>query len=78
MKNQFERELENIQQKEAINELKMSLPSIIESISLSVKIQKAYFEELVNSGFTEEQALGIVKAHGVDIGRASQMRRCEE
>lgn len=75
--NPFERELNKIQQKEAMKNLKEDLEEIFEAIKMTAKIERRYFEELVNHGFDESQALEIVKAHGTDIGRASQTQRSE-
>lgn len=70
--NQFEKELVKIQQNEAIKEYIDSFETTLNFIGLAVKTQKAYFDELVKEGFTEEQALEIIKAHGMDIGRSSK------
>ncbi|MGG7163777.1 hypothetical protein [Clostridium ihumii] len=76
--NQFDKELYKIQQKEAMKNLKEDLKEIFEAITMTAKIERKYFEELVNCGFDEFQALEIIKAHGTDIGRASQMKRNED
>ncbi|WP_326514800.1 hypothetical protein [Clostridium intestinale] len=73
--NQFDKELERINHKNAIKELNDSLDMIIENIKIHSQVQKAYFDELVKAGFTEVQALEIVKAHGVDTGRASRLNK---
>lgn len=75
--NQFERELNKIQAREALLDVKEQMPEIIATISVTAKILKTYFEELVNAGFSEQQALEIVKAHGIDIGKANQTNREE-
>lgn len=75
--NQFEKELVKIQQKEAIKEYIESFETTLNLIGMAVKTQKAYFDELVKEGFTEDQALEIIKIHGIDIGRISKMGRSE-
>jgi hypothetical protein len=73
--NQFDKELERINHRNAIKEAKDRLDMMIESIKIHVQIQKVYFDELVKVGFTEGQALEIVKAHGVDTGKTSRLNK---
>lgn len=75
--NQFEKELVNIQNREAINDFMETFESTLRLIGVAVKTQKSYFDELVKEGFTEEQALEIIKVHGIDIGRVSHMKNSE-
>ncbi|GAA0115712.1 hypothetical protein [Clostridium senegalense] len=76
--NQFDKELYKIQQKEAMQDLKDDLNNIFEKIKVTVEIERRYFEELISQGFTDLQALEIIKAHGVDYGKASQMKKSDD
>lgn len=58
----------NLQIEMAIKELKANLPSMIEFGKLAAKQHKAYYDSLVKEGFTENQAIEIVKKHGLTYG----------
>lgn len=46
----------------AIQELKSSMPFMIESTMVSAKVLKAKYDNLIAEGFNEQQAMDIVKA----------------
>lgn len=46
----------------AIQELKSSMPFMIESTMVSAKVLKAKYDNLITEGFNEQQAMDIVKA----------------
>ena len=54
-------------------QMEMGLKNIMpeyEMVSEIIATQMyAYFKALVNAGFTEEQALELVKEHGANIGK---------
>jgi hypothetical protein len=46
----------------AVQEVSENFDAIIGSLKYQAEIKKAYYDELIISGFTEVQALEIVKA----------------
>ncbi|TCO69522.1 hypothetical protein [Marinisporobacter balticus] len=65
--------LQKLQMEMAIKEMVKMMPEQIQLCKLVAEQQKIYFDELVKQGFTENQALEIVKVHGIDTGRISKM-----
>ncbi|KHD86365.1 hypothetical protein NG54_03350 [Heyndrickxia ginsengihumi] len=55
----------NVELEMALDEARGQLPYLIESTVIQGKILKAKFDNLIAAGFTEEQALEIVKARPV-------------
>lgn len=49
------------------------LPEFKEITKLLSEKMKIYYDELIAAGFTEDQAMEIVRDHGVDVGRISWM-----
>ena len=47
-----------------IEELKKDLPTLKRYYNVAAKAIRAYYESLLRTGFTEDQALAIVIAHG--------------
>ncbi len=50
-----------IEMEMALDELKGNLPYMIQNVTIAAKVFKAKYDSLVMEGFTEEQALEIVK-----------------
>lgn len=57
----------------AIKAERSMLPELIELAKLVSEKMKIYYDGLIAAGFTREQAMEIVREHGVDIGRTSWM-----
>lgn len=57
---QFEKKPSELEM--AIQELTSNLPIMIESAKISAKVLKAKYDSLTAEGFTEQQALEIIKA----------------
>lgn len=55
-----------IEAAEAIASLKHQMPIILDSLSARAEIYHTYYKQLVSEGFTESQALEILKARGLD------------
>lgn len=53
--------LTTIEMEMAIDELKRNLPFFIQSAAVTAKVLKAKYDSLVSEGFTEQQALEIIK-----------------
>ncbi|MEC1373405.1 hypothetical protein P9D39_03645 [Heyndrickxia oleronia] len=53
--------LTNIEMEMAIDELKRNLPYFIQSTAVTAKVLKAKYDSLVSEGFTEQQAIEIIK-----------------
>lgn len=53
--------LTNIEMEMAIDEVKKNLPYLIQNAALSAKFIKSKYDSLVAEGFTEKQALEIIK-----------------
>nr|WP_259547921.1 hypothetical protein [Heyndrickxia oleronia] len=53
--------LTNIEMEMAIDELKRNLPYSIQSTAVTAKVLKAKYDSLVSEGFTEQQAIEIIK-----------------
>lgn len=45
----------------AVKELQQNVPALLEHIRLRARLQRHYFNELRNQGFTEPQALELCK-----------------
>jgi len=52
----------NIEMEMALDETKEKLPYLIQNTVLTAKLLKAKYDNLVDAGFTPEQAMDIVKA----------------
>lgn len=52
-------------------ELEMAKDSELELYPIIAQCLKAYFDELINQGFTEQQALHIVAIQGINAGRTN-------
>lgn len=63
--------LKRFQIEMAIKEDRKMLPEFKEMAKLLSEKMKAYYDGLIAAGFTEEQALAIVRDHGIDAGRVS-------
>lgn len=61
MENQPTGKLTPIEMEMAIDEVKRNLPYMIQSAAISAKVLKAKYDSLVSEGFTEKQALEIIK-----------------
>ncbi|OAH53100.1 hypothetical protein AWH48_12140 [Domibacillus aminovorans] len=55
-----------IQLERQLEELMRTMPTEIKRIGLMSQYYKARFDSLVKEGFTEAQALEIIKARGLD------------
>lgn len=55
----------------AIKEERKLLPEFKEFAKLKAEQMAIYHNSLINAGFNSNQALSIVKEHGVDVGRIS-------
>lgn len=55
----------------AIKHERSMLAEFKEMTKLIAEKQKIYFDELVIAGFDEDQALAIVRDHGIDVGKTS-------
>lgn len=66
--NQFDNYLDSIQLKEACKAIMDNFEAQVEFYRVSAKIQKAFYDELINAGFNEQQALEIVKYQGIAGG----------
>ncbi|GIN37806.1 hypothetical protein [Heyndrickxia oleronia] len=53
--------LTTIEMEMAIDELKRNLPFFIQSTAVTAEVLKAKYDSLVSKGFTEQQALEIIK-----------------
>ncbi|MEN1968992.1 hypothetical protein WMZ97_13075 [Lentibacillus sp. N15] len=49
---------------EEIETMKQQMPLIIQQVVLQAELKHKYFRALVTNGFTEEQALEIIKSEG--------------
>ena len=65
----FKKAINDIESKQNLNNFIDGLSQYADICTMIAKGQKAYFEELVKEGFTEEQSLRIVIEHGVFPGR---------
>ncbi|SHJ52564.1 hypothetical protein SAMN02745163_02068 [Clostridium cavendishii DSM 21758] len=72
--NEFEKEMERIEFRHAMEDINNRMDQVLQSIQMASKIQRNYFNGLIESGFNEEQALQIVIAHGVNIGGSVQSK----
>lgn len=61
----------------AIKEEKGMLPEHAQLCELRAIQMKAYYEALIDAGFTEEQAFEIILCHGIDAGRESHIKTQE-
>lgn len=61
MGNKTNGKLTNIEMEMAIDELKGNLPYIIQNAALQAQLLKVKYDSLINEGFTEKQALEIIK-----------------
>jgi hypothetical protein len=59
---------EQLQLEMAIDHIKKMVPFCQEHAKAVAKIMKAYYDELVAAGFTNQEALQIVIHHGINIG----------
>lgn len=53
--------LTNIEMEMAIDEMKRNLPYLIKNAAVQAQFLKAKYDNLVSQGFTEQQALEIIK-----------------
>lgn len=53
--------LTNIEMEMALDEMKRNLPYMIQNAAVSAKFLKAKYDSLIGEGFTEQQALEIIK-----------------
>ncbi len=53
--------------REALEELKSNSSFMIEVAFSIAKFNRAYFEALVDQGFSEEEALELLKVHGINL-----------
>lgn len=58
--------LSGIQLAQTIEQLKQQMPLIISSQAMKAEMYFTYYKQLVKEGFSEEQALEIIKARGLD------------
>jgi hypothetical protein len=56
----------------AAMEIKKMLPQYKQIAEAQSQVMKIYYDALVASGFTTDQALYLVGQHGIDIGLASK------
>lgn len=68
----FNKALNEIEAENNFKEFIDGLPNLIKLCTMIAKSEKAYFNELVKEGFSEEQALQIVMAHGIYPGRTDR------
>ncbi|NNV04633.1 hypothetical protein [Brevibacillus sp. MCWH] len=59
---------EQLELEMAIDQTKKMLPIYREHAKAVSQVLKSYYDELIAAGFTEAQALEIVKSHGVYTG----------
>jgi hypothetical protein len=59
---------EQLQIEMAIDHIKKMVPFCQEHAKAVAQIMKAYYDALVDAGFTKEEALQIVIHHGINIG----------
>jgi len=59
-----ERELEKIELENSVNDTLEMFPIWLKSIAAQTKLMRGYYNQLIKSGFTEQQAFELVKAHG--------------
>ncbi|KZN96489.1 MULTISPECIES: hypothetical protein [Aeribacillus] len=51
----------NIELEMALDDMKSKLPYFIQNVALNAKLLKAKYDSLLDAGFTDEQAMDIVK-----------------
>lgn len=54
--------LSGIQLAQEIEQMKQQMPLHIQSLVMDAELKHKYFRALITNGFTEEQALEIIKA----------------
>lgn len=57
----------------AIKEQRNILPEFLQLCQVTATQMKMYYDSLRQAGFTNEQAMGLLSYHGVDVGRMSHM-----
>lgn len=57
-------ELRRLEFDNSLKELAEGLPMMLSFISNQAKLVRGYYVELIKQGFTESQAIDIVKIHG--------------
>ncbi|NLB78933.1 MAG: hypothetical protein GX796_08855 [Clostridiaceae bacterium] len=58
---------EDSKMREALKQVKENSKYIIEYIAYAAKMNRTYYEELLRQSFTEQQALDLVKMHGLPL-----------
>ena len=61
--------LGKFQMEMAAKELKNMMPEYEMITNVIAEQMSIYFNALIKAGFTEEQALELVKEHGISVGR---------
>ncbi|WP_085829049.1 hypothetical protein [Clostridium massiliodielmoense] len=62
--NQFDGYLDALNLKNACKEMIENFEIYVEAYKMAAKYEKAYYDELVKEGFSEQQALEIIKHQG--------------
>lgn len=62
----------------AVKESMQMLPEFQQITELAAAQMIMYYRSLMDAGFTESQAMEIVKDHGIDAGRMSWILKQEE
>lgn len=65
MDNNFRRQAQFEQDLAAMRD---AVPMMLETLPYIAKLHKEYYKELIKQGFTPEQALYLVGAHGTSFG----------
>ena len=72
--NIYKTTVKDMESKDNLMEFIDNLPQYIDMCIMIAKGQKVYYEELIKEGFTEDQAIKIVMAHGLFPGRTDRQQ----
>lgn len=71
-KNIYKTTVKDLESKQILKDFMSNISQYIDICSMVVKAEMIYYKELMKQGFTEEQSLKIVMAHGMYPGRTDR------
>ena len=71
-KNIYKTTVKEMESKQNLKDFMNNIPQYIDMCSMIVRSEMIYYKELIKQGFTEDQSLKIVMAHGMYPGRTDR------